>query len=159
MVSCVFNLKYLSQKCYENVRFSRFQICCWFWILTNICVSIRAKQNTTNLSPPLYIVLPLGFPKSRARQNWQKLWKIKTMRIKKLTDGQLCLWSRLNIRIWWYKLKSLKVMKVVVKVVMKMDVSINFQISNSLNPKEINIHGFKPKFKGWFLHHINSEAS
>ena len=31
--------------CFENIRTSRFQICPWFWKLTKICGSNRAKQN------------------------------------------------------------------------------------------------------------------
>ena len=35
--------------CFENVRTSRFQNWHWFWNLSKICGSNRAKQNTTNL--------------------------------------------------------------------------------------------------------------
>ena len=45
--------------CFENVRTSRFQICPWFWKWTKICGSNRAKQNTTDFFPLLYISLLL----------------------------------------------------------------------------------------------------
>ena len=41
--------------CFENVRTSRFQICPWFWKWTKICGSNRAKQNTTDFFPLLYL--------------------------------------------------------------------------------------------------------
>ena len=40
---------------FENVRTSRFQICTWFWKLTKICGSNRAKQNIQLFVPVLYI--------------------------------------------------------------------------------------------------------
>ena len=39
--------------CFENVRTSRFQICPWFWKLTKICGSNRAKQNIQLFVPAL----------------------------------------------------------------------------------------------------------
>ena len=41
--------------CFENVRTSRFQICPWFWKLTKICGSNRAKQNIQLFVPVLYM--------------------------------------------------------------------------------------------------------
>ena len=41
--------------CFEIVRTSRFQNWHWFWNLSKICGSNRAKQNTTNLWSQLYI--------------------------------------------------------------------------------------------------------
>ena len=41
--------------CFENIRTSRFQICPWFWKLTKICGSNRAKQNIQLFLPVLYI--------------------------------------------------------------------------------------------------------
>ena len=37
------------------LRTCRFQNCPWFWKLTNICTSNKAKQNITNFLPLLYI--------------------------------------------------------------------------------------------------------
>ena len=51
--------------CFENIRTSRFQICPWFWKLTNICGSDRAKQNMQFFLPALYscrMLLEDGIP-------------------------------------------------------------------------------------------------
>ena len=40
--------------CFENLRTSRLQICPWFWKLTKICRSNRAKQNMQLFLPVLY---------------------------------------------------------------------------------------------------------
>ena len=40
--------------CFEIIRTSRFQNWPWFWKLSKICGSNRAKQNTTDFSARLY---------------------------------------------------------------------------------------------------------
>ena len=44
--------------CFEIIRTSRFHNWTWFWKLSKICGSNWAKQNITNLFPPLYNVMP-----------------------------------------------------------------------------------------------------